>query len=190
MPVSKSLRFEVLRRDQFTCRYCGSKAPDVQLHVDHVVPAALGGPDTPENLVTACVDCNAGKANRSLDEDTVSDIAEDVEKWQKAKDLAAQKRQNTIKNVAAVGEYFLSVWPQHLDYSLPFNYPKIVYNYIAQGISQDEIEHLVSVAVNSNAPAGRKFQYFCGCCRNVIREIEDSARTIEGGANDEGFCSD
>ena len=75
MPVSKSLRFEVLRRDQFTCRYCGSKAPDVQLHVDHVVPAALGGPDAPENLVTACVDCNAGKANRSLDEDTVSDLS-------------------------------------------------------------------------------------------------------------------
>lgn len=187
--VSKSLRFEILRRDQFTCRYCGSKAPDVQLHVDHVVPTSLGGTDQPENLVTACADCNSGKANRSLDDDTVTEIVEDAEQWRNNIERAAQKRYNTIKNIEAVGDFFLSVWPQHLDYSLPFNYAKIVYNYIAKGISQDEIEHLVQVALNSPATAGRKFQYFCGCCRNVIREIEESARELEGG-DDEGFCSD
>lgn len=58
MTVSKRIRFEVLRRDNYTCRYCGGSAPDVKLTVDHVMPVALGDPT---NLVTACKDCNAGK---------------------------------------------------------------------------------------------------------------------------------
>ena len=60
-PLSKRLRFMVLERDNFTCRYCGAKAPDVELQVDHVIPVAKGGADDPDNLVTACVDCNSGK---------------------------------------------------------------------------------------------------------------------------------
>lgn len=63
---SMRLRFLILERDQFTCRYCGRKAPDVQLAVDHVVSIADGGPDAIENLVTACQDCNLGKSNRSV----------------------------------------------------------------------------------------------------------------------------
>lgn len=60
-PISKKLRFEMLRRDESTCRYCGRSAPDVELHVDHVVPRAKGGLTISENLVTACADCNLGK---------------------------------------------------------------------------------------------------------------------------------
>lgn len=63
MAVSKRLRYEVLRRDSHTCRYCGASAPDVLLRVDHVTPVALGGTDTPENLVTACDPCNSGKSS-------------------------------------------------------------------------------------------------------------------------------
>jgi hypothetical protein len=55
------LRFKVLSRDNYTCRYCGAKAPDVKLHVDHVIPKALGGRDRLDNLVTACEACNLGK---------------------------------------------------------------------------------------------------------------------------------
>lgn len=57
MAVSKRTRFEVLRRDNHTCRYCGQAAPDVKLTVDHVTPVALGGTDDPANLVTACAEC-------------------------------------------------------------------------------------------------------------------------------------
>jgi len=62
MPVNKRLRYRILRRDNFTCRYCGTVAPDVHLEVDHVQPRSLGGCDEPWNLVTACVDCNRGKS--------------------------------------------------------------------------------------------------------------------------------
>lgn len=65
-PVSARLRFTVLERDQFRCRYCGVAAPDVPLHVDHIVPLAAGGRTVLDNLVTACRDCNLGKAGRLL----------------------------------------------------------------------------------------------------------------------------
>jgi 5-methylcytosine-specific restriction endonuclease McrA len=32
------------------------------LHCDHRVPYSAGGKTVPENLVTACRDCNAGKS--------------------------------------------------------------------------------------------------------------------------------
>lgn len=59
MALSKRVRFEILKRDDHACHYCGATAPDVVLHVDHVVPVALGGSDNPDNLVTACQGCNA-----------------------------------------------------------------------------------------------------------------------------------
>ena len=76
MAVSKRTRFEVLRRDDFTCRYCRSK--DHELTVDHVVPVALGGTDKPDNLVAACRDCNAGKSSTPPDTALVSDVEADA----------------------------------------------------------------------------------------------------------------
>jgi hypothetical protein len=67
MALSKRLRFKILKRDGFTCRYCGAKAPTVELQVDHVTPRVAGGSDRPSNLVTACVGCNQGKGATPLD---------------------------------------------------------------------------------------------------------------------------
>lgn len=66
--IKKSVRFEVFKRDNFTCQYCGSAAPDVVLHLDHISPVAGGGGNDIINLVTSCVDCNLGKGARSLDD--------------------------------------------------------------------------------------------------------------------------
>lgn len=41
--IGPKLRFEVFKRDLFTCQYCGRKAPDVVLHCDHVKPVASNG---------------------------------------------------------------------------------------------------------------------------------------------------
>jgi hypothetical protein len=62
LPVSKRTRYEILRRDQYTCRFCGASAPWVLLEIDHVIPRSEGGTDAPENLQVLCVDCNAGKS--------------------------------------------------------------------------------------------------------------------------------
>ncbi len=67
MPVTPRLRFEVLRRDGFRCRYCGAGAGTAALEADHVTPIALGGGDEMANLVTACEPCNSGKASTAPD---------------------------------------------------------------------------------------------------------------------------
>ena len=69
-PIPKSVRFEVLKRDSFTCQYCGRSAPDVILELDHIIPVSKGGDDSIMNLVAACRDCNRGKTNRDLSDDT------------------------------------------------------------------------------------------------------------------------
>lgn len=66
MACSVRMRFEVFKRDAFTCRYCGKKSPDVVLEVDHIVPVCEGGSDDEMNLVTSCWDCNRGKAGIPL----------------------------------------------------------------------------------------------------------------------------
>lgn len=66
--IPADLRFSILYRDGFACRYCGDRPPRKQLKVDHVMSVADGGPLTdPDNLVTACTTCNAGKSDLSLD---------------------------------------------------------------------------------------------------------------------------
>lgn len=67
MSISKKLRFEVFKRDGFTCQYCGKKTPETVLEVDHIVSANDGGQDDLTNLVTSCFDCNRGKGKISLD---------------------------------------------------------------------------------------------------------------------------
>ena len=60
-PISKRLRFQVLRRDNYCCVYCGRRAPSVTLEIDHQVPVSAGGGNDLENLVAACLECNRGK---------------------------------------------------------------------------------------------------------------------------------
>jgi hypothetical protein len=71
--LSKTVRFEVFKRDSFTCQYCARKAPDVLLQIDHIEPVAKGGTNDLLNLTTACKDCNSGKSDKRLSESTVLD---------------------------------------------------------------------------------------------------------------------
>jgi hypothetical protein len=65
------LRMEIFKRDSFTCQYCGNKAPESILHVDHIKPVSKGGTNDIFNLITSCIDCNLGKSDRELSDDTV-----------------------------------------------------------------------------------------------------------------------
>ena len=62
------LRFQALLRDNFTCQYCGRKAPEVEIQVDHRFPKSKGGLDKIENYITSCRDCNIGKGDSILEE--------------------------------------------------------------------------------------------------------------------------
>lgn len=64
--ISTRTRFEVFKRDEFTCQYCGAVPPKVILHVDHIVPVVSGGKNKMDNLITSCQQCNLGKSSISL----------------------------------------------------------------------------------------------------------------------------
>ena len=53
-PGWPALRAACLARDSWTCQACGAPATDA----DHVIPRALGGPDTLENLRALCGPCH------------------------------------------------------------------------------------------------------------------------------------
>ena len=53
---------EILRRDDYTCQYCGRRMRTLTL--DHVVPRRYGGPHTWTNLVAACSPCNRRKGGK------------------------------------------------------------------------------------------------------------------------------
>ena len=59
-------RFETLKKYGFKCYYCGRKAPEVSLELEHIHPKVLGGKDNFDNLVPACWECNRGKAGNPL----------------------------------------------------------------------------------------------------------------------------
>lgn len=61
-------RRNLFARDRNQCQYCGKHFSTSELSIDHVLPRALGGQDTWENLVCACVKCNARKGGRTPDQ--------------------------------------------------------------------------------------------------------------------------
>jgi predicted restriction endonuclease len=63
---SLRLRYQVLKRDRFSCLTCGAspaKDEKVLLHIDHIKPWSKGGETVIENLQTLCSNCNYGKSD-------------------------------------------------------------------------------------------------------------------------------
>ncbi len=85
--LSKKIRFEIFKRDKFTCQYCGKKAPEVVLNVDHIDPVAKGGTNEILNLTTSCFSCNSGKSDRTLNDSSI------VEKQRKQLELLEERRE-------------------------------------------------------------------------------------------------
>jgi hypothetical protein len=71
--VSNNIRLKVFQRDDFICKYCGTRGTAETLAIDHMMPVVLGGTSELENLVTACLYCNRMKGAKEL-----SDYLQDV----------------------------------------------------------------------------------------------------------------
>lgn len=69
--ISKKTRFEIFKRDKFTCQFCGQIAPNVILEIDHIKPVVKGGDNNLLNLLTSCFDCNRGKSKNELNDDSI-----------------------------------------------------------------------------------------------------------------------
>lgn len=66
--VPSVTKAKLLRRDRYTCAYCGQVHAAHDLQCEHIVPASRGGAWAWMNLVSACAACNGRKADRTPDE--------------------------------------------------------------------------------------------------------------------------
>ena len=110
--MTKNERFEILKRDRFTCQYCGRSAPSVELEVDHIHPKSARGLDNKYNLITACSDCNRGKGKRML--------AENTEEYFVARNLWKERKDN----MTAIA---LMMWGRIFDY--PFSLKQAIIDF-------------------------------------------------------------
>lgn len=63
--MTKELRDQIIKRDNYTCQMCGKYMPDcVGLHVDHIIPIKKGGKSIPSNLQVLCSKCNGQKSDK------------------------------------------------------------------------------------------------------------------------------
>lgn len=191
MAVSKRLRYEVLRRDNHTCRYCGATAPDVPLRIDHVVPQSLGGTDAPDNLVTACQDCNSGKSSATVDSTVVADVADDALRWAAAMEQAAAELQTQTAPKRAYRDAFQQAWNEwtwehdgkRQPFDLPDGWKTSLDNFREAGLPQDVWPDIIEKTItNKTVKADNLFRYACGIAWRMVRELQERASVIVGVA--------
>lgn len=185
MTVSRRLRFEILRRDSHACRYCGDKAPDVKLTVDHVIPVALGGGDEPNNLVTACADCNSGKSSTSPDTAIVEDVDATAMLFAKAMDRAAAHRRQHHELVAKALATFDRKWlswyyggKEANTFPRDDDWERSLCSFFDAGLDLTDLLNFIPVAMRSKANVDKVWRYFCGCCWNEITDRQEMARRL------------
>jgi hypothetical protein len=189
--VSKRLRFEVFRRDNFTCWYCGGKSPDVELTTDHVVPVALGGKDEPANLVAACEACNSGKTSTTPDAPLVAGVAESALNW------AAAMRQAQAKMLADIGsrrrdqaqfEQWWDNWGRGEGAGRTLipkdaNWRVTVSQLTSAGLPLAVLEECVNGAMTRRRIGDEnKFRYMCGIAWRKVGDLQKAAQAIAAGA--------
>lgn len=187
MAVSKRTRYEILRRDNHACRYCGQMAPEVKLTVDHVMPKALGGSDDPSNLVAACRDCNAGKSSTMPDDPLVADVSQRAVEWGKAiADYHAAQMSDRRKRNAYV-KRFLKAWNEwtvgsgdaRRNLPKPSDWEATLWQFYGLGLPIVEVEDAVKIACgNQMVYADNTFRYMCGVLWNKVNESHEGAKAI------------
>jgi len=65
--IGDSLRFDVLKRSNFRCVYCGRDSKGTALEIDHIKPFSKGGTNELNNLQAVCARCNRGKSNKPVE---------------------------------------------------------------------------------------------------------------------------
>lgn len=194
MQLSKRLRYEVLRRDGFKCRYCGRGAPEVKLTVDHVTPVALGGTDEATNLVAACLECNAGKSSASADNEFVQELDEQAQRWRSAMQAAAQIRHRERDQLERDLDALDLAWrdwylerekdlppDKRAPIPRPLNWRSTAETFLIRGLEVDEMQRLIKVAMTADLRLeveNAAWRYFVGCCKRTVADLEKVARDL------------
>lgn len=172
--LSKRVRFEVFKRDLFTCQYCGATPPGVVLEVDHIDPVAEGGGDEETNLVTACFDCNRGKAAVALTvvpESLADRAARIAEAEEQLAGYRAIMREYEERKDADVWEVIEILFNETSTTHARFGSVKR----FLERLPLESVREAANLT-RQNAPyygMDRRFRYFCGICWRWIKESDD-----------------
>jgi hypothetical protein len=182
MAVTQRIRYEVLRRDGYRCRYCRTSEESATLTVDHVLPTALGGTDDPANLVAACVDCNAGKTSTAPDGPLVDDVAADAVRWARAITQAAEEAALDRSAREKKLTEFTDVWdrwkyPDGQSEPRPTNWAASVESWMKAGLTIPDLKELADIALG-NSRITDSWRYFAGCCWKRVKQRQARAKEI------------
>jgi len=172
-PLSKTTRFEVLKRDGFLCQYCGAHPPAAILEIDHIIAVSAGGLDDESNLVTACFDCNRGKGARDLSicPETIAEksriLKEKEEQLAGYKKLLKAKRRRENRQIKSIEETFSTefegcVFTTSFEESIRRNF--------LPNLDPDELETAIGIACDKFSDQDSAISYFCGICWRMIRD--------------------
>lgn len=169
--LSKRMRFEVFKRDGFTCQYCGSHPPSVVLHVDHIIAVANGGSDDDENLITACSDCNLGKAAVPLAsapqslKDKAAEVAEREEQIRGYEEIMAARAARIDADAWDVIDHLVPGADSFGARDL------LTIKRFVERLGASSVREAADMAY-SRIPRSeyQRFKYFCGICWSWIRE--------------------
>jgi hypothetical protein len=161
----------------------------VKLTIDHVIPTALGGTDTPDNLVTACEDCNQGKTSTAPDSEIVSDVADFDAAFRKAMERASDEDRRKATEARGRRDEFDRIWRQYQwkaqgDPTIHYaprdaGWPNSIEGFTKAGLDMGDLADLVEVSVYADHVAlADKWKYFCGCCWSLVRQRQDRALQI------------
>jgi len=170
--IGKKARFEVFKRDSFTCQYCGRTPPAVVLEIDHIIPICSAGDSCEENLITACFDCNRGKAGNSLLDvpQSIQDRAEQMEEAESqiseyTRMLATKKRREN-KCIRTLEKLFSETFENQ---SFTDKFKRDIRTSFLTKMLSDEIEDAMHMACSRINDPDRAISYFCGICWHKIR---------------------
>lgn len=171
--ISTKTRFEVLKRDLFTCQYCYQKPPNVALEVDHLIPVSKGGDNTIDNLITACFNCNRGKSNVKLESVplTVSVKTEQkkiaIDQYKQYQKILKKERDQMESDIDSIEEVYQKFKP---DYYFTPKFRLSVKKFIQKLGTEEVIDSMESAIMGYRR--GDILVYFCGICWTKIRENE------------------
>ncbi len=176
--VGKRKRFEVFKRDDFTCGYCGQRPPAVILEVDHIEAVSSGGDNQMANLITACRDCNRGKSDVSLTRITRPIAANSEDERERQAQVNALRRtlratkKAEREQIAVVADGFRELCPgAELSTTFKLGTIKLFLQHFTGEEMLDFFEMAVGRLGNSNN--NNVVKYFCGICWNKIHQREE-----------------
>ena len=174
--LSKRTRFEIFKRDGFTCQYCGAQPPEVVLEVDHILPVANGGDNDPMNLVTSCFNCNRGKTDKQL-ERTAPRPDADLEWLASQQELAELRRYQVAKSeretvLKEIASQLQDTWFYAFNSKYAPGEQKLVK--LMMQIPPEVIEKAIYIASDKKPGEYSEYQYryMCGVCWNIVNEKE------------------